>query len=176
MQRPTAVSVFGILNALKGATGILGILWTITLFSSRAAANNPVMKLMLENGKYMKWTKLMTPVGFITCGVLLAAGIGLLRLRPWARKVSIAYAIYAILFLLAMVPVNFFLLYRPMLEQARQLQGPEAIGMIGGAFGGIVGSVLGFVYPILLWIFMTRPNVVAAFQTPPPLPPELCTH
>jgi hypothetical protein len=93
----------------------------------------------------------------------------LLRLKPWARKVSIGYAIYAILFVLINVPINFFLLYWPMLEHGRQLQGPQGVVMIFAAILGTVGGVLGWVYPVLLCIFMTRPKFVAAFQSPPPL-------
>ena len=59
-----------------------------------------------------------------------------------------------------------------MLEKSRQLQGPEAAGMIGSAIGSVLDVVLGPIYPILLLIFMTRPKVVAAFQVPPPLPPS----
>ena len=170
MHRPIAVSIFGILNLAKGAVGIIGLLWTPLFFSGAAASNNPVIKILAENAAYMKWIKIMTPIGIIVTGVLLATGVGLLKLKPWARKLSIGYAIYAIIFLLINVPVNFLLVYTPMLEQARQLQGPEAAGMIFGAIAGVLGGILGLVYPVLLWIFMTRPNVIAAFQTPPPLP------
>ena|SRR6266404_3240361 len=170
MERPTAVSVFGILNLAKGALGIFGFFWSIALFSSAAAASNPALRLMLENADYRKLMKIMAPIGLIACGVSLATGIGLLRLKSWARRLSIAFAIYGILVVLVTVPLNFIFLFRPMLEQARQLQGPEASGMIGGAIAGTFGGVLGLVYPILLLIFMTRPNVIAAFQRPPPLP------
>src|SRR5216684_3044374 len=44
MPRSTAVSVFGILNTAIGALGIMGSFRTIAIFSSRAAANNPVTK------------------------------------------------------------------------------------------------------------------------------------
>jgi len=44
MPRSTAVSVFGILNTAIGALGIIGSFRTIAIFSSRAAANNPVTK------------------------------------------------------------------------------------------------------------------------------------
>ena len=172
MQRPTAVTVFGILNIAKSALGTLSIFFSIALFSSAATASNPVFNVMLENPVYIKLIKVTLPIGLIACGVLLAAGIGLLRLKSWARKVSIGYAIYAIVFVLLIIPANFLLVFRPMLEQARQMQGPEAAGMIGGAIGGTFSGVLGLIYPTLLWIFMTRPNVIAAFQTPPPLPTD----
>jgi hypothetical protein len=98
-------------------------------------------------------------------------------MKPWARKLSIAYAIYALVFGVVGIVVNFLFVVRPMLEQAQGRQGPEAAGAIGGAFGGTIGGCFGLVYPILLLIFMTRPNVVAAFRTavPPPPPPTVAS-
>jgi hypothetical protein len=129
--------------------------------------------MMFESPNFETLMKVRLPIGQITSAVLLTTGIGLLRLKPWARKVSIGYAIYAILFVLINVPINFFLLYWPMLEHGRQLQGPQGVVMIFAAILGTVGGVLGWVYPVLLCIFMTRPKFVAAFQSPPPLPASL---
>jgi hypothetical protein len=170
MQRPAAVSVFGILNVAIGGLGVCGSLWSIMIFFFGPASNNPVMKWMFQNADYLMLMKILLPIRLIISGVLIGAGIGLLQLQSWARKFSIAYAIYAIVVVLIMLPVNFFLYFRPMLEQAKQLQGPEAIALMAGAVGGIVGSALGWIYPTLLWVFMTRPKVVAVFHTPPPLP------
>jgi hypothetical protein len=108
--------------------------------------------------------KLSIALGAVVCVVLLAAGIGLLRLRPWARMASIIYAIYAILMGLVGMVVNYYFLVQPMLAQAQQKQGAEAAGAIGGAIGGCIGGCFGLIYPILLLIFMTRANVVAAFR------------
>ena len=127
---------------------------------------------MLENPTYAKWTKTMIPLGILVCSALVVSGLGLLGLRSWARKVSIAYAIYAIVVVVVTVPINFFVLLPAMLEKSRQFQGAEAAGMIGSAIGSVLGVVVGLIYPILLLIFMTRPKVAAAFQVPPPLPPS----
>ena len=142
------------------------------MFSMPGASNNPVVRIMRENPTYAAWLKLTIPLGLVTCVVLLAAGIGLLRRKSWARKVSIGYAIYAIVFGLLGMVINFIFLLLPMLEEAQRKQGPEAAGAIGGALGGTIGGCFGLVYPILLLIFMTRPKVAAAFHSPAP-PPAL---
>ena len=54
--------------------------------------------------------------------------------------------------------VNYFLLMRPLLEQAQQMHGPAAAAAIGGAVGGTIGGCFGLIYPILLLVFMTRTN------------------
>ena len=171
MQRPISVTVFGILNIVFAALGVLGLVITLAMFSASASSNNPVFKAMQESPAFMFWMKLTIPLGLITSGALLAAGIGLLLLKPWARILSVVYAIYSIVFGLIGVVVNFFVLVRPMMQAAAEKQGPESAGLVGGAIGGSVGGCFGMIYPILLLIFMLRPNVKNAFRpadTPSP--------
>ena len=171
MQRPASVNVLGILNIVFAGFGVLGLMTSIVMFYLPGNSTNPVIKMMLENPTYAAWLKLCIPLGLLSCLALLAAGIGLLRLRSWARTLSIAYAIYAIVFGLVGTVVNFLFLVRPFLEQGRQQQGPEAMGAIGGAIGGVIGGCFGLIYPVVLLIFMLRPKVAAAFH--PPAPPQL---
>jgi hypothetical protein len=174
MQRPPTVTVFGILNIAFAVLGVFGMFATLALFSASAMSNNPVVSILRDNPTYAAWMKITIPLGILSCVLLLIAGIGLLALKEWARKLSIGYAIYAILFGILGVALNFAFLTRPMLEQASQKQGPEAAGAMGGAIGGSLGGCFGLIYPILLLIFMTRPNVKAAFRpasVPPSFPP-----
>jgi hypothetical protein len=168
MQRPASVTVFGILNIVFAALGVIGMVASIVLFFLPASSSNPVIKLIHESTAYATWLKVCIVLGVMSSTALLAAGIGLLCLRSWARKLSIGYAIYAIVFGILGAVVNFIYLVQPMLEQARQQQGPEAVGALGGAVGGSVGGCFGLIYPVLLLIFMTRPTVVAAFQPSAP--------
>src|SRR6185436_10816593 len=104
MGRPHSITVFGILNIVFAVFGIFGMAGTLALLSITGASNNPVVKVIRESPTYAMWLKLTMPIAVIACGVLLASGIGLLRLKPWARKVSIGYAIFAFGFgLLGMV-------------------------------------------------------------------------
>jgi hypothetical protein len=171
MQRPTSVTVFGILNIAFAVLGAFGLIFTLALFSLQTDTNNPVVKLIHENPTYAAWMKVSICLGVPSCLALLAAGIGLLCMKSWARILSIIYAIYAIVFGIAGTVANFFFMVRPMLEQAQQQQGPEAAAAIGGAIGGTIGGCFGLIYPVLLLIFMTRPKVVAAFR--PPAPPQM---
>jgi hypothetical protein len=166
MQRPTSVSIFGILNMVFACLGVLGTLGSIAMFYLPGNSNNPVIKIMQENPSYAAFIKLSIPLGFLNSIILLTAGIGLLNLKNWARLLSIGYAIYAIVFALLSMALNIIFVMRPLLEQASQRQGPEEAGAIGGAIGGSVGGCFALVYPILLLIFMTRPKLVAAFQPP----------
>jgi len=172
MQRPSSVTTFGILNIVFAVFGVFGLLGTIALFSIMGSSNNPVVRVMRESPGYAVWLKLTIPLGLLTCGVLLAAGIGLLRLENWGRKLSLGYAIYAIVFSILGLVMNFIFVFGPLLEEASHKQGPEAAGAFGGAVGGSIGGCFGLIYPVLLLVYMTRPKVVAAFHpaSPPPLP------
>jgi hypothetical protein len=179
MQRPTSVTVFGILNIIFAVFGSLALVASIALLSVSAAFPNPMVRIMHENPSYAMWIKINIPLGLLSCASLLVAGIGLMKLKEWGRKLSLGYAIYALFMGVLGLVMNFFFLLRPLLQEAVQKQGPEAAGAIGGAVGGSVGGCLGMVYPVLLLIFLTRPKLVAAFQwsqeeaTMPPLPPAL---
>jgi hypothetical protein len=172
MQRPTTVTVFGVLNIAFALLGVLGIFASFALLSATAMSNNPAVTIIRDNPTYAAWMKISIPLGVLSCMLLLAAGVGLLFLKEWARKLSIGYAVYAILFGIAGIALNFVFLTRPMLERASQQQGPEAAGAMGGAIGASIGGCFGLIYPILLLIFMMRPNVKAAFR-PLDLPPSL---
>src|SRR5208282_3820870 len=168
MQRPTSVTVFGVLNIVFGALGILGIIFSAIslMVISPNATNNPVLEIMRNSPGYAVCMKIMMPLGVLACGVSIAAGIGLLKLKTWARILSIGYAIYSIVAGIIGWVFNYIFLMHPLLEQASQKQGPEAAVLIGAAIGGTFGGCIGMIYPVLLLIFMFRPNIVAAFRPP----------
>lgn len=177
MKRPTAVTVFGILNIVFAAFGIIGIMASAMMFVMAGnGSNNPMIQLLHDSPGYAAYLKVSIVLGLFLSLALLAAGIGLLWLKPWARVFSIAYGIFGII----SVPVNTILSYifmtRPLLEQASQHHNsPEATGAaIGGAIGGMVGGCFGLIYPVLLLIFMLQSKVAAAFKPAVPglNPPE----
>jgi len=162
MQRPTSVTAFGILNILKAGFGIFSTIISIAVFLTPADSNIPFVKMLHENPAYAAWLKLCIPLGLLSCTVLLVAGIGLLCLKSWARTLSVACAIYEICICILATALNSLFLFQPFLKNQPDSQAAASalFGLIGG--GSIV--CLGLIYPILLLVFMLRPNVVAAFQ------------
>ena len=62
------------------------------------------------------------------------------------------------------VVIQWMFVMQPMLDRigsSRRLRGG---GVLVGAVGSIIGACIGLLYPVLLWYFMTRPHVVAAFS------------
>jgi hypothetical protein len=167
MQRPTSVLVFGILNLVFGALGLCGAAWSLAMFmgpfAKEMAKGNPVLQKMQSSPAFGVYSNVSAGLGFVFTLVLLAAGVGLLRMRPWGRTASIAYAVYGIVASIVGAAVVFLFILGPMLQEAEKLPPAERAAVIGGVGGGVLGACFGMVYPILLLVFMFRENVVAAF-------------
>jgi hypothetical protein len=166
MQRPASVTAFGVLNIVFAAFNGAGLIASIAVVSLPIGSSNSVIKLIHQGPAYAAWLKICIPLGLLNCGALLATAIGLLCLKSWARSLSIACAIYAIVFYLLGMVVNLTFMVQPMFEQAPRQQELEAAAAIGGPLSGTIGGCFWLIYPILLLLFMLRPNVASAF--PPP--------
>lgn len=165
--RPTSGTVFGILNIVFGSLGICGMIFTVGMLLVPQNPNvpNPVIEIMNENPGYRVFQNVGIGLGFIATTVLIVAGIGLLKLKPFGRKLSIGYGIYVIISALVGFVVNWIFLLGPLMEKMNTLPpGPAQAGAIGGLIGGVAGPCIGLVYPVLLLIFMFRKNVIEAYR------------
>lgn len=163
-QRPTSVTVFGILNIVMGLLGLCGLGFSglYMFLQSNPTLNlppNPVFEIMRTSTGYFGFMVVSTVLGLLFTIVLIVAGIQLLMGKQSGRKLSIVYAIYAILGAIAGMIANIVFVFGPMLNDPN---GNPA--MIGGIVGGIVGGMVGLMYPVVLWFFMTRPYVIAALK------------
>lgn len=163
--RPATVTAFGVLNLVFAGLGCCGLAFAVPMSfgSAAAAADNPLLQLLQASHVFVLWTRVSLVVGAISLGALVAAGIGLLQLKPWGRLLSIGYAVFALVWAALGLVMNVFFVVRPALAQAAQQQGPEAMLMVGGAIGSTIGGCFSLIYPAILLIFMFRPGVVAAF-------------
>jgi hypothetical protein len=171
--RPTSVTIFGILNLSFAGLGFLGLLFAVAMLFIKLPAGNPMVDIINENALYGLWLKIGLGLAFIGNLMLLAAGIGLLKLREWGRKLSIAYGILTVLAGIAGTVINCVVLLPVMLDKVHHSHGPEAMGALGGAIGGIFGGCFGMIYPIVLIFFMMRRDVITACRAPmapPPVP------
>jgi hypothetical protein len=148
---PAALYVFGSLNIAFGAITLL-----CTPFGLTAMKFSAQVMPMTEAYKY--WTIFSVVVSLVAGGFLLAAGIGLLRRQAWARKLSRGYGWFTVAWTVISIPLTLWLLYTSQVESGSAAS-PE---MIGGYVGALVGGMIGLIYPILLIVFMGRPNVVTA--------------
>ena len=97
-----------------------------------------------------------TPFGLAVSVVLIAAGIGLLKLREWARKASIAYGIYGVVVSLVGTYIQFSYvmpILEELLETATSIEKISIVSAMGAIYFAMCWTIL---YPILVLIFMNR--------------------
>jgi hypothetical protein len=176
-ERPVAVLIFGILNIGFGLLGLLGLLAQSSFASFGTQASIPMLASIMafidemnKNPNYILWQHISTPVEGLASIALLAAGIGLLLLKNWARITSVAYGIYKIVFNFVNIAV-LYLVLGGMIGKA--LKNLPSIVMPIAACGALFLILIALAYPVLLIFFLTRPKNVAAFRAPPPGVPPL---
>ena len=145
MNRPTSVTILGIVNLLIAIVlsfGIYGV-----------AFEMPVPQVLKDNPDLLTVMHMIVTLRFVGLIMLFLAGIGLLLLKPWGRRFAIAYSCYMIV----MAVVGF-------------LFGVHVNDLIGNlshdqvVSGAMFSEGVGLIYPVLLLVFMFRSNVVEAFR------------
>ncbi len=157
-RRSGGVTALAVLNIIFGAIGLFGLVNLIILLIMPPVWMGRDYALMMS----IPGCKTYSMVGSIlsvSMGVLsLACGIGLLRLRDWARKGSMIYAAIAVV----TVVINAVLLL------AWQIPAMEAAGVSSFQVdmmrvSGFTVPVLGLVYPVVLLALLTRPMIKVQF-------------
>ena len=141
---PTFIKVFSILNMVFGG---LGLLCTPINFISI-----PLAAKTLGYSPLMKGYLIFSSVwGLIAAAILLASGIGLWKLKPWARKLSVWYSVVALVIGLAGIVV--------VISAFGDLGGGnemERAQKVGGIVWGVIGGLVGLVYNVLLIVFLSK--------------------
>lgn len=158
MQRPTSVTVFGIINIAFAVLGLLSFALMLTVLSY----GEMEIDFAADSGALSAWTTVTQWLGFIANFALLASGIGLLRMRPWGRHLAIIYAGYAIIAALISTALTVSM-FGSQIPGVGGSGAEERFVMAMTIIGGLFGLGISLLHPGLLWYFMTRPNVVAAF-------------
>ena len=158
MQRPTSALVFGILNIVFGVLDVCGLWASLSGLFGVSPPDNPVVAIIDESAFYQAYMIVSSVLSFLAIILLIATGIGLINMKPWARTGSIIYGIYAIVRSVIGVIVTVVFLFGPLQQQAES-GSPEAAGALGGFLVvTIVAGCIGLVYPIVLLVFMMKPT------------------
>ncbi|MEI6970061.1 MAG: hypothetical protein WCL44_00970 [bacterium] len=159
MERPTVLTVLGVLNIVFGVLGVLCTPIALILLFLPVPDGNQMLVAILENHALRAFNVGNYCCTFLTSGMLVAAGIGILQMRQWGRVTAIAYGIVAIVIDLTGTAVQVFVLG----SVAARVFGPDiAIAVVAAMFSLVTGCI-GLIYPILLIVLMTRPAVREAF-------------
>lgn len=148
-MRPNAVAVLGTLNLVFGTLGILGTMFLGGILDA-------VMTMTLHPSQFQVYARIDRIAGFFAAFVLILAGVGLLKMRPWGRYLSIVYAGFAILSVIANTIALFMFVPLPLLDNA-------SLSIIGAVV--LSGAAIGLLYPLLLIVLLQRRSVVEAFAS-----------
>jgi hypothetical protein len=203
--RPALVTVVAVLHFVFGGLGLLcqttsdilnvsGVAQKFnTMFTPPSNAQmDPQMKKRMEMQEKMQqaienvpgaqakqWADLVQDTVLSVC--LIVAGIGLLQMGPWARMLSMVYAVVSILYKIGSI-VYMALYFLPAMQAlAKEFAGDDPISHFTGfimqvsSYGAIAMLLGAMIYPIFVLIAMLVPSVAAAFRGEPlakPVPPE----
>jgi hypothetical protein len=187
-NRPTSVTVIAILQFVFGGLGLLmGICGGGYQFAGgnkmfatapQAAQNQQIqtqmedfLKEKVPSAKPVQYATMA--LDLILCLIMIASGVGLLKLQPWGRMLAIVYAIFSILlklfgaiygFLFSIPAVTEFLEKTP-------AQNPQE-AMVFNVMKATLYvtpflSLVFIVYPLIVLIIMMRPSIAAAFRAGP---------
>jgi hypothetical protein len=183
INRPTVVTVLGIIGIVFGALGVLclGFGELIAMFS---LANPHMFRAMQQQPMDHRIANLIIGfIGLILSGVLLFASIGSMSLKPVARQVMLGFALVDIVFVLLRLLTSIFIFIphvqdNPALHQGRNAPQMIMFAKLAGAIGAVIGWLVPTVFDVLVLIFFRKPEIVEAFENPPqnpnanlPLPP-----
>ncbi len=171
-RRTAAALTFGILNLIYGGIGL--ICNPVNGLGNAVAktppgglppgGNNLIFEIALRP-EYRRGMVAFAAVGFVSCAILVTAGIGLLAMKAWGRRACLWYATLSLFATLCNLIFVAIYIGSPMLELAKTAKNAEQSGF---AYGGIIGAVgvvfLAAIYPTVLLIFMTRRSVVASLE------------
>jgi hypothetical protein len=160
-RKPTSITVFGIMNVVFAAMGLCGLAWLLIATQLPIEQGDNPLEEFTTDTTFTRFTIAQQVMGFVVTVLLLVAGIGLINGKPYGRKASIIYAIVVILLSLVTLGFNIAYIMLPALAAANEVSdGQEKMTLIiaGSAVG--IQPICGWIYPILLLIFMNRAPVV----------------
>ena len=156
VQRSAIPKVIGILMIIFGSIGLLG--GVIGLAGS--GMNNAMFRDVPELSTYRTVEMLLSVVGLTMAGFQLYAGVRAVGYKANAPGIAKAYAIAAIVIVIASLVINMAVL-APMMARAMDAAGMHGMGGFIGGFTLII-SLFGLAWPIIVLTLMTRPTAKAA--------------
>jgi hypothetical protein len=167
-QQPSSwPTVLGVIAVAFGILGILGGLWGIIapfVMNAMIAAMGPSPPTaMIETMQQSKaWTVVASLLNVIVAILLLSGGVGLLKRRGWAPRVSMAWAVLKMVLVMVGVGIGYVVQQRmaeTMIQHGSGGPAPPAF-LTGLALLGLCFSVAwGWALPVFMLIWFSRSSI-----------------
>lgn len=184
VMRPGKVTAVAVMGFIWGGLAVLGLVWVVTRLVSPGA--DKVFQTLIEDPVYHAWVIVSIPVGVIQGVGWILAGVGLLRMRVWARTLTLLLLVFGLAMQVVQAGLTIRVQQQMPLPAASMPPGMTAefmrTMMIAGA---VVGFASWVAYFVAMLILITRRDVAEAFKevaaredpfrsvTPPAGPPDL---
>lgn len=160
-QRPISVTVIAAIAIAMGALGLMALLKTaVELLIGRAGVTGDLMN---ANSAFRIWTYISVPLSLALTSLLIAGGIGLLRLKKWARKAIIIWCISGMILAIPALAINLSIVPTMAQTMARNNM-PQNIMRITLIATFVVSAAISLGMNIAFLIVLTRGNVKAVFN------------
>jgi hypothetical protein len=150
IEKPTSVTVFGLLNIVFGGLGLI--------CTSSLIIGLPFFADKLSQTEITVVDKISFIVGIGLSIWELTLGIGLLKLKRWARRGTVIYASCDIIWVLLGIGMSIFYL-----STGRMNLSDNNMPGYNIYIGQSCGMIIPLIYPILLLIFMQTNKVKEVF-------------
>jgi hypothetical protein len=199
LQRPLSVTVLGVLHLVFGVLGLICGAAGLGFQSTGGQKQmTELLKQQLPDQKedwefaerfnegvegllpwYRTYEAVTSVVDLGISLVLVVAGLGLLRMAPWGRTASFLYVALSLATQTAAIVVDAAVLtpaqnrWLDAEEQRDPAQKTRVDANRSNLAETIGPSLIGFAYPVIVLIILTRPSVAAAFRGEPTGPEDI---
>lgn len=161
MTRPRMITTFGILSILFGVFGIVTSI-TTGLHILDLGVHQALSHLAPQYSD--SFLLLFSVLHSIASVVLMSAGVGLLHMRPWARKAAVVCSVYGVAVSFVGLTDTFMFRIAPFLARWQTLLIPEIVAITLATFGAIITTGILFMFPGMLLFFMRKKSTIEAFS------------
>jgi hypothetical protein len=189
VNRPTSVFVIAILQFIFGGIGVLfyGCSGLMQASGVTGPAGNAQAQEKMQQDLEAAMEKRMPGIKTINIAIMflevaisilmIVGGIGLVKMAPWGRKLTIAYGFLSLIMkgvnIVLGVMVTVPATKEAMASMSDQMQMPAREAAAFGQIMELFLSIGAFtpicfaIYPIVVLVFMFRPTIAAAFSGVP---------
>jgi hypothetical protein len=157
--------VLSVLGIIFGSIGVVCTPLALVPLLMAEQLDAAEWQAVKQNQALYAYTVISALAGLLLALVLLCGSIGGLLLKPWARSLLLGYAGVALVVGITTLVAN--LIWVVPAQLAMSTGAADPMVQRAGHIGGMVGSVLGFLFaavlPCCILYFYTRPHVIAAF-------------